>query len=315
MAAGAAALPFAPYVARAQAYPSRPVRIIVGYAPGGGADITARLLGQWLSEHLGQQFIIENRPGAGTNIATEAVVRSPADGYTLLLWSTANAINATLYDNLSFNFVADLAPVAGIMRVPNVMVVNLAFPVKTVQEFIAFSKANPNRINLASVGAGGPGHMAAELLKIMTGVKLGHVPYRGIDLALTDLLSGQVEVIFSSFPAAVEYIKADKLRALAVTTSTRFEGAPNIPTIGEVVPGYEASLWYGVAAHKNVPAEIVNRLSKEIGAALNDPKMRSRIADLGGSPLLGSPTDFGKLIASDADKWGKVVRAANIKPE
>jgi len=315
LAAGAAGLSVAPWIASAQVYPSRPVRLVVGYAAGGGTDIAARLIGQWLSERLGQQFVIENRPGAATNIATEAVVRSPPDGYTLLLCTAANAINATLYDRLNFNFVADLAPVAGIMRVPNVMVVNLAFPAKTVSEFIAYAKANPSKINMASGGAGGPDHMAGELFKMMTSVVMAHVPYRGLAPALTDLLGGQVEVIFSTFPPAVEYIKADKLRALGVTTATRFEGAPTIPAIGEVVAGYEASQWYGVAAPKNAPADIIHKLNKEIESALKDAKMRARIADLGGTPLPGSPADLAKLIADETEKWGKVVRAANIKPD
>jgi tripartite-type tricarboxylate transporter receptor subunit TctC len=315
LAAGAVGLSGAPRIVSAQGYPSRPVRLVVGYAAGGGTDIAARLIGQWLSERLHQQFIIENRPGAATNIATEAVVRSPPDGYTLLLCTAANAINATLYDKLNFNFVADVAPVAGIMRVPNVMVVNLAFPAKTVSEFIAYAKANPSKINMASGGAGGPDHMAGELFKMMTHVNMAHVPYRGLAPALTDLLGGQVEVIFSTFPPAVEYIKADKLRALGVTTATRFEGAPHIPAISEVVAGYEASQWYGVAAPRNAPAEIIHKLNNEIDSALNDAKMRARIADLGGSPLLGSPADFARLVTDETEKWGKVIRAANIKPD
>jgi len=315
LAAGAAAIPAVSRFAWAQTYPIRPVRLVVGYAAGGGTDIAARLIGQSLSERLGQQFVIENRPGAATNIATEAVVRAPPDGYTLLLSTTANAINSTLYEKLNFNFAADIAPVAGIMRVPNVMVVNLSFPAKTVSEFIAYAKGNPGRINMASAGAGGGDHMCGELFKMMTGVNMTHVPYRGLSPALTDLLGGQVEVIFSSFPAAIEYIKAGKLRALAVTTATRFEGSPDIPTIGDVVPGYDASQWYGIGIPKNAPAEIVGRLSKEINATLNDPKIQARIADLGGTALMGSPTDFGKLVAADTEKWGKVVRAANIKPE
>ena len=246
LAAGAAALPGAIRTARAQTYPTRPVRIVVGYAPGGGTDIVARLIGQWLSERLGQQFVVENRAGAGTNIATEAVVRAPPDGYTLLLATTANAVNATLYDRLNFTFMTDIAPVAAIMRVPNVMVVNLSSPAKTVPDFIAYAKANPGKINFASGGAGGPDHMSAELFMMMTGIKMSHVPYRGLSPALTDLLAGQVDVVFSSLPAAIEYIKADRLRALAVTTAARFEGAPEIPTIGDVVPGYEFSQWYGI---------------------------------------------------------------------
>jgi tripartite-type tricarboxylate transporter receptor subunit TctC len=315
LAAGAAAVPAVSRIAWAQAYPTRPVRLIVGYAAGGGTDIAARLIGQSLSERLGQQFVVENRPGAGTNIATEAVVRAPPDGYTLLLATTANAINATLYEKLNFAFTADITPVAGIMRVPNVMVVNLSFPAQTVADFIAHAKNNPKKINMASAGAGGGDHMCGELFKMMTGVNMTHVPYRGLSPALTDLLGGQVEVIFSSFPAAIEYIKGNKLRALAVTTATPFQGAPDIPTIGDVVPGYEASQWYGVGAPKNVPAEILGRLNKEINGVLDDPKIRARIVDLGGTPLGGSPADFGNLIAADTEKWGKVVRAANIKPE
>ena len=313
LAAAAAVLPGGTSTARAQAYPTRPVRIVVGYAPGGGTDIVARLLGQWLSERLGQQFLVENRPGAGTNIATEAVVRAPPDGYTLLLATSANAVNATLYDKLNFNFVADIAPVAAIMRVPNVMVVNLSSPAKTVPDFIAYAKANPGKINYASGGAGGPDHMSAELFKMMTGIEMSHVPYRGLSPALTDLLAGQVDVVFSSFPAAIEYIKSDKLRALAVTTTARFEGAPDIPTIGDVVPGYESSQWYGIGIPKDASAEIVGKLNREINVALNDPKMKARLVDLGGTPLVGTPADFGKLIAADTEKWGKMIRAANLR--
>jgi tripartite-type tricarboxylate transporter receptor subunit TctC len=313
LAAGSVALPAVSRLAKAQTYPGRPVRLVVGYAAGGGTDITARLIGQWLSERLGQQFVVENRPGAGTNVGTEAVVRAPPDGYTLLLATTANAINATLYDNLNFNFIRDIAPVAGLMRVPNVMVVNLSFPAKTVPDFIAYAKANPGRINMASGGAGGADHMAGELFKMMTGINMTHVPYRGLSPALTELLGGQVDVIFSSFPAAIAYIKDDKLRALAVTTATRFEGAPDIPTVGEFVRGYEASQWYGVGIPKNASAEIVGKLNKEINAALADPKLKAQLADLGGTVLAGSPADFGKLIADDAEKWGKVIRAADIK--
>jgi tripartite-type tricarboxylate transporter receptor subunit TctC len=314
-AAGAAVLPAFPRLARAQAYPSRPVRLIVGYAPAGGTDITARLIGQWLSERLGQQFVIENRPGANSNIATEAVVRAPPDGYTLLLATAANAVNQTLYDKLNFNFMADIAPVAGIMRVPNVMVVNISFPAKTVPEFIAYAKANPGKVNLASGGAGGVDHMAGELLRMMTGVSMTHVPYRGLGPALTDLLGGQVQLMFSSFPAAIEYIKAGKLRAIALTTATRFEGAPDIPIVAEVLPGFEASQWYGVGAPKNAPSDIVHKLNNEINAALNDPKISAKLAELGGTVLAGSPADFGKLIAEDAEKWGKVIKFAGIKAE
>jgi tripartite-type tricarboxylate transporter receptor subunit TctC len=313
LAAGAAALPALSRIARAQTYPTRSVRIVVGYAAGGGTDLVARLMGQWLSDRTGQQFVIENRTGAATNIGTEVVVRAPADGYTLLLAHTANAINATLYEKLNFNFIRDIAPVAGIMRVPNIMVVNPLLPAKTVPEFIAYAKANPGKINMGSGGAGGPDHMSGELFKTMTGVKMLHVPYRGLSPALTDLLSGQVQVVFSSLPAAIEYIKADKLRALAVTTVTRFEGMPDIPTVGDTVPNYEASQWYGVGAPKNTPAEIVDKLNKEINAALTDPNMKTRLADLGGTVLPGSPADFATLIVQDTEKWAKVVKFSGAK--
>jgi tripartite-type tricarboxylate transporter receptor subunit TctC len=313
LAMGAAALPVTLRVARAQAYPARPVRLVVGYAAGGGTDITARLIAQWLSERLGQQFVVENRAGAATNIGTEAVVHAPAEGYTLLLVHTANAINATLYEKLNFHFIPDIMPVAGIMRVPGVMVVNQSLPAKTVSEFIAYAKANPGKINMASGGAGGPDHMSGELFKAMTGVNMLHVPDRGLSPALTDLLAGQVQVIFSSLPAAIEYIKADKLRALAVTTAARFEGMPDIPTVGDTVPNYDASQWYGIGAPKNTPAEVVDKLNKEINAGLADPKMRARLAELGGTVLAGSPAEFGKLIAAETEKWAKVVKFAGIK--
>jgi tripartite-type tricarboxylate transporter receptor subunit TctC len=315
LAAGAAALPAVSQFAWAQAYPARPVRIIVGFAPGGGVDISARLIGQWLSERLAQQFVVENRPGAATNIATEAVVRAPPDGYTLLLVNAVNAINATFYDNLNFNFLRDIAPVAGIMRVPEVMVVNPSVPAKTIPEFIAYAKANPGKINFASGGAGGAAHVSCELFKMMADVNLIHVAYRGLAPALTDLLGGQVQVIFSSLPAATEYIKADRLRALAVTTATRSDVLPDIPTMSEFFPGYEASQWYGVGVPKNTPAEIIDKLNKEINAGLADAKMKARLADLGGTVLPGSPATFGKLIADETEKWGKVIRALNIKPE
>jgi len=315
LAVGAAALPTLPRIARAQAYPARPVRIIVGYAPAGAGDISTRLMGQWLSERLGQQFIVENRPGAGTNIATEAVVRAAQDGYTLLMSSTANAINATLYEKLSYNFIRDIAPVAGIIVVPNVMVVNPSVPAKTVPEFIAYAKANPGKINLASGGIGGPSHVAGELFKMMTGTDMLLVSYRGMAPAVTDLLGGQVQVMFNSLPASIEYIKGGALRALAVASATRSEMLPDIPTMGEFVPGYEAPTWYGLGAPKNTPAEIVEKLNKEINAGLADPKLRARLADLGGTVIGGSPADFGKLIADETEKWGKVIRAANIKPE
>jgi tripartite-type tricarboxylate transporter receptor subunit TctC len=302
-------------IAGAQIYPARPVRLVVGYAAGGGTDITARLIAQWLSERLGQQFIVENRAGAATNIGTEAVVHAPADGYTLLLVHTANAINATLYEKLNFNFIRDIMPVAGIMRVPGVMVVNPWLPAKTVSEFIAYARANPGKINMASGGAGGPDHMSGELFKTMTGVNMLHVPYRGLSPALTDLVGGQVQVIFSSIPAAIEYIRADKLRALAVTTARRFEGMPDIPTVGDTVPNYEASQWYGIGAPKNTPVEVVDKLNKEINAALANLRMQARLADLGGIPLVGSPADFGKLIADEIEKWAKVVKLSGARAE
>jgi tripartite-type tricarboxylate transporter receptor subunit TctC len=273
----------------------------------------ARLVGQWLSERLGQQFVIENRPGAGSNIAAEAVVRAPADGYTLLLVGVSNAINATLYDRLNFNFIRDIAPVAGIIRDTYVMVVNPSFPAKTVPEFVAYAKADPGRINFGSAGIGSPNHVTGELFKIMTGVNLLHVPYRGIALALSDLLGGQVQVAFASMPSSIEFVRAGRLRALAVTTATRSEVLPDVPTVGEFVPGYEASAWYGIGAPKATPAEIVDKLNKEINAALADPKMKARLADLGGTPFLGSPADFGKLIADDTEKWGKVVEFSGAK--
>jgi tripartite-type tricarboxylate transporter receptor subunit TctC len=315
LAAVAAVLPAVPRTARAQSYPIRPVRIVVGGPAGGGLDIAARLTGQWLSERLGQQFIIENRPGAAGNIATEAVVRAPADGYTLLLAFTTNAINATLYDKLGFNFISDIVPVASIARGVLVMVVSPSFPAKSVPEFIAYAKANPGKLNMASGNSGGPGHLAGELFKAMTGVNMLHVPYRGDPPALTGLLGGQVQVHFVGLPPSIEQIKAGKLRALAVSTATRSEVVPDIPTVGEFVPGYEASVWFGIGAPKTTPAEIVEQLNKDINAGLADPRMKTRLADLGYTILTGSPADFGKLIAEETVKWGKVVRAANIKPE
>jgi tripartite-type tricarboxylate transporter receptor subunit TctC len=315
LAAGAAALPAVARIAWAQTYPSRPVRIVVGLAPGGANDIIARLMGQWLSERLGQPFIIENRPGAATNIATEAVVRAPADGYTLLLVSGAHTVNATLYDKLSFNFIRDIAPVAGIVRLPNLMLVNPSVPAKTVPEFIAYAKANPGKINMASPGIGTQPHLAGELFNIMAGLNLVHVPYRGGAPALTDLISGQVQVMFLSPAASIEYIRSGRLRALAVTAETRWEGLPDLPTVVEFVPGYESSNWFGVGAPKATPAEIVDQLNKEINAALADPKMKARLADLGGTVLPGSPADFGKLIADEIEKWAKVIKFTGIKPE
>jgi len=300
-------------IAWAQTYPSRPVRIIVGFSPGGATDILARLMGQWLSEKLGQPFIIENRPGGGTNMATEAAVRAPADGYTLLMVGTTQAINATLYDKLNFDLIRDIAPVAGVLRGPYVLVVNPSVPARTVPEFIAYAKANPGKINIASPGNGTPPHVAGELFKMMAGVSLVHVPYRGAGPALTDLLGGQVQVTLGSI-ASIEYVRAGKLRALAVTTATRSEALPDLPTVGEFVPGYEASGWYGIGAPKNTPTEIVDKLNKETNAALADPKMKARLLDLGGTPMPMTPADFGKLIAEETEKWAKVIRAANIKP-
>jgi len=291
------------------------VRLIIGYPPGGSADITARLLGQWLSERLSQPFVIESRPGASTNIATEAVVRAPPDGYTLLLVAPANAINATLYEKLNFNLISDIAPVAGIIRFPNVMVVNPLVPAKTVPEFIAYAKANPGRLNMASSGNGSTIHVSGELFKMMTGVNMLHVPYRGGAPALTDMISGQVQVMFDNVPTSIEFIRAGKLRALAVTTATRSEVLPDLPTVADFVPGYEASAWYGVGVPKGTPDDIIDKLNKEINAILADPKAKVRLADLGASLLAGSPADFGKLVADETEKWGKVVKFSGAKPD
>ena len=315
LAAGAAALPLAPHAARAQAYPARPVRIVVVVAAGGGNDIVARLIGQFLSEQLGQSFIIENRPGAGGNIGTEAVVRAPADGYTLLLVAGANTINATLYEKLSFNFISDIAPVAGIGSVPNLIVVHPSVPAKTVSELIAYAKANPGKLNMASGGIGTPQHVAGELFKMMTGSNIFHVPYRGAAPALTDLLGGQVQMMFATMPASIEYVRAGRLRPVAVTGNKPSEMLNGVPTVSETVPGFEASAWYGIGAPKNTPAEIVDRLNKEINAALADPKILARLSELGASPIVGSPADFGKLIADETEKWAKVIKFAGIRPE
>ena len=315
LAAGAAALPVVSRVANAQSYPTRPVRLIVPFAAGGGTDITARVMGQWLSERLGQQFVIDNRPGGGTNIGTEAVVRAPADGYTLLLAGSPAAINATLYDKLNYNFIRDIAPVAGIIRQPFVMAVHPSVPAKTVPEFIAYAKANPGRINMASAGTGAGSHVTGELFKMMAGVDMVHVPYRGAGPALTDLIAGQVQVHFATTVASIEYIRAGRLRALAVTTATRSDALPGIPTVDEFVPGYEASSWYGVGAPKVTPAEIVEKLNKAINAGLADPKIKARLADLGGDVLALSPADFGKLIAEETEKWGTVVKFTGIKAD
>jgi tripartite-type tricarboxylate transporter receptor subunit TctC len=315
LAAGAAALPTVSRIARAQAYPTRPVRVIV-YAPAGGSlDIIARLMGQWLSERLGQPFIIENRPGAGGNIGSEAVVRAAADGYTLLLVGAPNAMNVTLYEKLNFVFLRDIPPVAGISREPYVMLVNPSVPAKTVPEFIAYAKANPGKVNMASGGNGTLSHVAGELFKMMGGVDMVHVPYRGGPPALTALLGGQVQVYLTPISVATEHVTTGKLRPLAVTGATRSAALPDIPTVGDYVPGYEATGWYGVGAPKNTPVEIVDKLNKEINAALVDPKIKTRLADLGGTALAGSPADFGKLIADETEKWGNVIRALNIKAE
>jgi tripartite-type tricarboxylate transporter receptor subunit TctC len=316
LAAGAAALPAVSRMARAQAYPSRPVRLISGYPAGGPNDLLARLTGQWLSERLAQQFVIENRPGAGGNIATEAVVRSAPDGYTLLMVSTPNAINATLYERLNFNFIRDIAPVASIVQSPNVMVVHPSFPAKTVPEFIAYAKANPGKVTMASPGIGTAGHISGELFKLMAGVNLLHVPYRGGAPAITDLIGGQVQVLFSPLPTMPPYVQAGTLRALAVTSATRSEVLPDVPTVGEFVAGYEASTWFGIGAPRGTPAEIVNKLNLEINAGLADAKLRARLSEVGGgTKLAGSPADFAKLIADETEKWGKVVKFAGIKPE
>jgi tripartite-type tricarboxylate transporter receptor subunit TctC len=301
--------------ASTQAFPARPVRIVVGFPPGGVGDIVARLMGQWLSERLGQPFVIENRPGAASNIATEAVVRAPADGYTLLVVNPANAISATLYDNLNLNFIRDIAPVAGIVRVPNVMVVNPSVPARTVDEFIAYAKANPGKVNYASAGNGTTVHLAGELFNMMTGVAMVHVPYRGSAPALTDLLGGQVQVMFDALPSSIEHVRTGKLRALAVTTAARSPALPDIPTLSDFVPGFEASVWQGIGVPKSTPHEIVEKLNKEINAALSDPRMRAQLVSLGSTELALSPAEFGTLIAEETEKWARVIRGASIKAQ
>ena len=315
LAAGAAALPAVSRFARAQTYPTRPVRIIVGFPASGGTDITARLIGQWLSERLGQQFVIENRPGGGGNIGTEAVVRAPADGYTLIVVGAWNAINATLYENLKFSFIRDIAPVASVIRGAYVMVVNPSVPAKTVPEFIAYAKANPGKVTMASSGIGTPPLVAGELFKMMAEVNLVHVPYRGSGPALVDLLAGQVQVSFPSMTSSIGYIRAGTLRALAVTTAERSDALQDIPTVGEFVPGYEASAWSGIGAPRNTPVEVIDKLNKEINAGLADPKIKARLADLGNAPLALSPADFGKLIAEETKKWAKVVKFSGAKAD
>jgi tripartite-type tricarboxylate transporter receptor subunit TctC len=314
-AAGIAALPAVSRFAWASVYPSQPVRIIVGFAAGGPNDILARLIGQRLSERLGEPFIIENRLGAGSNIATEAVVHAPADGYTLLLVGSPNAINATLYDKLNFNFIRDIAPVASFMRGALVMVVHPSIPARTLPEFIAYAKANPAKLSYGSGGVGGITHITPELFKMMAGIDMVHVPYRGVAPALTDLLGGQVQVLFANPAQSIPYIGAGKLRALAITTATRSEALPDIPAVGEFVPGYEASSIFGFGAPKNTPVQIINKLNKEINASLADPEIKARLADLDGILLAGSPADFAKLIVEETDKWGKVIRTAHIRPE
>ena len=311
----AMAAPALSRVAWSQAYPTRPMHMVVGFAAGGGADIIARLIGQSLGERLGQQIVVDNRPGAGTNISAEVVVRAAPDGYTLLLVNSPAAINTTLYDNLSFDFIRDIAPVASIGRVPLVMVVNPSFPAKTLREFVAYAKANPGKVNMGSGGNGAPDHMSGELFKAMAGVGILHVPYRGVAPALTDLLGGQVQVIFGTMPAVIELIKAGKLRALGVTTATRSNELPDVPTIAEFVPGYEASQWYGVGAPKSTPADVIERLNRETNAVLADPKIKARLAELGASVLTGSPADFGKLIVDETAKWAKVVKISGDKPD
>jgi tripartite-type tricarboxylate transporter receptor subunit TctC len=315
LATGAAALPAVSRIARAQAYPSRPVHIVAGFPAGSAPDILARLIGEWFSERLGQPFVIENRLGAASNIATEAVVRASPDGHTLLLVVSANAISATLYDKLNFNFIRDIIPVASLVRNPLVMEVNPSLPIKTVPEFIAYANANPGKLSFASTGNGSTPHVSAELFKAMTDVNMVHVPYRGSPQAITDLLGGQVQVMFDILAASIEHIRSGKLRALAVTTMARQEMLPDVPTVGELVAGYEASAWAGLGVPRNTPTEIVEKLNREVNAALADPKIKMQLAKLGGAALALSPADFGKLIADETEKWGKVIRAANIKPE
>jgi tripartite-type tricarboxylate transporter receptor subunit TctC len=314
-AGAAAALPAASRIVRAQSYPAKPVRLIIGYPPGGSADITARLTGQWLSERLGQPVVVESRPGAATNLATEAVVRAAPDGYTLLLVAPANAINATLYDKLSFDFLRDIVPVAGIIRFPNVVVVNPSLPIKTIPELIAYAKANPGKLNMASSGNGSTIHMSGELFKMLTGITMVHVPYRGGAPALTDLMGGQVQVMFDNIPTSAEHVKAGKLRGLAVTSAARSEVLPDLPTVADFLPGYEASAWYGLGAPKGTPVEIIDKVNRAMNDILADPKSQARFKELGASLLPGSPADFGKLLVEETEKWGKVVKFAEVKPD
>jgi tripartite-type tricarboxylate transporter receptor subunit TctC len=313
LAGAAVALPAVSRGANAQAYPSRPVRVVIGYPPGGSADITARLMTQWLSERLGQSFIVESRPGGGTNIATEAVINAAPDGYTLLLVAPANAINATLYEKLNHNFLRDIVPVAGLIRFPNVVVVNPDVPVKTIPELIAYAKANPGKLNMASSGNGSTIHMSGELFKMMTGVNMIHVPYRGGALALTDMIGGQVQVMFDNIPTAMEFVRSGKLRGLAVTGAGRSETLPDLPTVADFLPGYEATSWYGLGAPKGTPNEIIEKLNREVNAILAEPKTKARFLELGASMLPGSASDFGKLVADETEKWGKVVKFSGAK--
>jgi tripartite-type tricarboxylate transporter receptor subunit TctC len=315
LVAGAAAVAAFPQSGFALDYPTRPVRIVVGFSPGGAPDIVARLLGQWLTERLGQTFIVENRGGAGGNIGAEAVVRAAPDGYTLLLVATNDAINATLYDKLNFNFIRDIEPVAGIVRTPFVLEIHPSVPAQSVPELIAYAKANPGKLSMASPGAGSGPHMAGELFRLTAGLDVVHVPYRGAGAALSDMLAGQVQIVFTSIPASNEFVRTGKLRALAITTATRASQMPDVPPLGDFLPGYESSLWTGIGLPKNSPAEIVSKLNREINAALEDPKFKARLADFGGISLAGSPADFGKLIASETEKWAKVVKSSGMKPE
>jgi tripartite-type tricarboxylate transporter receptor subunit TctC len=315
LALGAAVLPLVPRNASGQIYPTRPVRLICAFPAGGPNDTLARLIGQWLSERLGRPFVVENRPGAATNIATEAVVRAPPDGYTLLLVAQVNAINVTLYERLNFNFIRDIAAVAGIMRVPSILEVNPSVPVHTVPEFIAYAKANPGRLNMASAGNGTSSHLSGELFKIMTGVDILHVPYRGVAAALTDLIAARVQVYFDLMPNSIAHVRSGKVRPLAITTTTRSGALPDLPSVGDFVPGYEVNTWFGVGAPRGTPADIVDKLNEEINAALADPQMKARLAELGGTVLAGTPADFEKLIADETEKWARVIRAANIKPD
>jgi tripartite-type tricarboxylate transporter receptor subunit TctC len=315
LTAVAGTLPAVPPFAKAQTYPTRPVHIIAGFAAGGGVDITARLIGQWLSERLGQSFVVENRPGADGNLGTEAVVNAPPDGYTLLLATVPNAVNATLYQKLNFNFIRDIAPVAGVIRVPMVILVHPSVPARAVPEFITYAKANPGKINMASAGTGSAPHMAGELFNVMAGVNMVHVPYRGQGPALSDLLGGQVQVLFATAPGTTDYIRTGRLRALAVTTSSQAEVLRDLPTVGDFVPGYEANQWYGIGAPKRTPVEIVDKLNKEINAAFVNTAMKARFADIGGEPLAGSPGEFGKLVAGETEKWAKVIKFVGIKSE